>query len=145
MRRINFFLTSKEVGVLFYFIFFNGQVPVWIGLNLTFAFVLRFLFFLFFLFIYFFFVSTAAGDSGYCSWTVAALFLLICHFYRSCGSVNSIQDPQILLFCNFFIKNGFYSTIHILKNYFVTIFSILTKISSIQTDPNRNAEDRFPL
>ena len=40
-------------------------------------------------------------------------------------------NPQILLFSNFFIKNGFYSTIHIFKNYFTTVFSISAKISSI--------------
>ena len=31
-------------------------------------------------------------------------------------------DPQISLFINFFIKNGFHGTIHIFKNYFVTVF-----------------------
>ena len=31
-------------------------------------------------------------------------------------------DPQILLFINFFIKNGSNGTIHIFKNYFVTVF-----------------------
>ena len=33
-------------------------------------------------------------------------------------------DPQILLFSNFFIKNGSHGTIHIFKNYFVTMFSV---------------------
>ena len=31
---------------------------------------------------------------------------------------------QILLFSHFFIKNGSHSTIHILKNYFATVFSV---------------------
>ena len=31
-------------------------------------------------------------------------------------------DPQISLFINFFIKNWSYDTIHIFKNYFVTVF-----------------------
>ena len=31
-------------------------------------------------------------------------------------------DLQILLFNNFFIKNGSHSTIHIFKNYFATVF-----------------------
>ena len=46
-------------------------------------------------------------------------------------------DPQISFFINFFIKNGSYSTIHIFKNYFVTVFSVFSfnKISSIQTHP----------
>ena len=46
-------------------------------------------------------------------------------------------DPQISFFINFFIKNGFHSTIHTFKNYFATVFSVFSfsKISSIQTDP----------
>ena len=56
------------------------------------------------------------------------------------SSVNSAlvhcsRVPQITLFSNFFIKNGFYSTIYIFKNYFVTVFSVSAKISCIQTDP----------
>ena len=34
------------------------------------------------------------------------------------------QDQQTSLFSNFFIKNGSYGTIHIFKNYFITVFSI---------------------
>ena len=44
-------------------------------------------------------------------------------------------DPQILLFSNFFIKNRCSSTIHTFKKYFITVFSISVKISSIQTNP----------
>ena len=33
-------------------------------------------------------------------------------------------DPQISLFSNFFIKNGSHDTIHTLKNYFATMFSV---------------------
>ena len=33
------------------------------------------------------------------------------------------------------IKNGSHSTIHIYKNYFVTIFLVSAKISCIQMDP----------
>ena len=46
-------------------------------------------------------------------------------------------DPQISFFINFFIKNGFQSTIHTFKNYFAAVFSVFSfsKISSIQTDP----------
>ena len=32
------------------------------------------------------------------------------------------MEPQISLFNNFFIKNGFYGTIHTFKNYFTIIF-----------------------
>ena len=42
---------------------------------------------------------------------------------------------QIPLFSNFFVKNEFHGTIYIFKNYFATVFSILAKINSIQTDP----------
>ena len=38
--------------------------------------------------------------------------------------VNNAQftEPQILLFSNFFIKNGFHDIIHTFKNYFTTVF-----------------------
>ena len=42
------------------------------------------------------------------------------------GSVNSISDPQISLFCNFFIKNGFHGTVHTFKNYFAIVFSVFS-------------------
>ena len=42
---------------------------------------------------------------------------------------------QITLFSNFFIKNGSHNTIYTFKNYFATVFSVSTKISSIQTHP----------
>ena len=53
------------------------------------------------------------------------------------GLVHCLRDPQISLFSNFFIKNGFHGTIYTFKNYFTTVFSIFNfnKISSIQTDP----------
>ena len=43
------------------------------------------------------------------------------------------QVPQTSLFNNFFIKNGFYSTIHTFKNYFATVFSVF----SIQFQQNK--------
>ena len=74
---------------------------------------------------------------------------VICKIRKQCmgalfivdkSSVNSAlvhcsRVPQITLFSNFFIKNGFYSTIYIFKNYFVSVFSVSAKISCIQTDP----------
>ena len=36
------------------------------------------------------------------------------------------MDPQISFFINFFIKNGSHSTIHTFKNYFTTVFSVLS-------------------
>ena len=44
------------------------------------------------------------------------------------------MGPQIPLFSNFFIKNGSHDIIHTFKNYFITVFSVSAKISSIQTD-----------
>ena len=43
--------------------------------------------------------------------------------------------PQTTLFSNFFIINGYHSTIYTFKNYFATVFSVSVKISSIQTHP----------
>ena len=51
--------------------------------------------------------------------------------------VHYLRDPQTSLFSNFFIKNGSHSTIHIFKNYFVTMFLVFSKISCIQTDPKK--------
>ena len=47
-------------------------------------------------------------------------------FYQFCGPVNSARDPQISLLSNFFIKIGSHITIHIFKNYFVTVFSVFS-------------------
>ena len=44
--------------------------------------------------------------------------------------------PTNIFFSNFFIKNGSHITIHTFKNYFVTVFSVFSKISGIQTDSN---------
>ena len=57
--------------------------------------------------------------------------------YQFYGSHEQYTDPQISLFNNFFIKNWSHGTIHIFKNYFITVFSVFSfsKISFIQTDP----------
>ena len=52
----------------------------------------------------------------------------------SVGPVHCSRDLQISLFINFFIKNGSHGSIHTFKNYFTTVFSVFSKISSIQTD-----------
>ena len=46
-------------------------------------------------------------------------------------------DSQTSLFSNFFIKNGSHGTIHTFKNYFAIVFSVFSKISSIQTHLKR--------
>ena len=45
--------------------------------------------------------------------------------------VHYSQVSQITLFSNFFIKNESHNTIYTFKNYFVTVFSVSTKISCI--------------
>ena len=40
------------------------------------------------------------------------------------GSVHCSRDPQISFFTKIFIKNESHSTIHIFKNYFVTMFLV---------------------
>ena len=53
----------------------------------------------------------------------------------SMGSMHSLWNSQTSFFNKTFIKNGSHDTIHTFKNYFVTVFSVFSKISSIQTDP----------
>ena len=71
---------------------------------------------------FFFFCTRVCETYGYNSWTVAAKF----DFSHSFQSINAhsalFTDPQISLFSNFFIKNGFHDTIHTFKNYFATVF-----------------------
>ena len=65
------------------------------------------------------------------------LFFLAFHAFQCfpVGLVHYLWDPQTSFFNKIFIKNGSYGTIHIFKNYFVTVFSIFSKISGIQTHP----------
>ena len=53
------------------------------------------------------------------------------------------MDLQITFFNNFFIKNGSHDTIYTFKNYFATVFSVFSflKISSIETDPQKQGDD----
>ena len=59
--------------------------------------------------------------------------------WSNAATVNALfTDPQIPLFRNFFIKNGFHSTIHTFKNYFTTVFSIsVFSFSKNKLNPNR--------
>ena len=113
-------------------------VPVWIQLLLRLRLIFTFRSFFLFFFLFFFFVFTRFG--------VMRLLFMHCSLNSSCKcwlfhSEQCIRalfmDPQILLFSNFFIKNGSHGTIHTFKNYFVTVFSVFSfsKISYIQTDP----------
>ena len=55
----------------------------------------------------------------------------LCH---TSGSRALFIGLTISFFSNFFIKNGSHGIIHIFKNYFAIMFSIFSKINSIQTD-----------
>ena len=45
------------------------------------------------------------------------------YFFQPISAHRALfMDPQISLFSNFFIKNGFHGTIYTFKNYFATIF-----------------------
>ena len=85
---------------------------VWIGLKTQRVCIWRF----------FFFFPRVCETYGYCSWTVAANFDFSCSFQPISAHCALFTDPQILLFSNFFIKNGSHGTIHTFKNYFATVF-----------------------
>ena len=97
-------------------------VPVWIR-RIRFP-LLRFSFF------FFFFFGTRNWRQRllfmYCAWTVAENFDFSTIFSILVGLVYCSLDSQILLFSNFFIKNGSHSTIHLFKNYFVIVFSVFS-------------------
>ena len=95
-----------------------------------------------FLFLFLFFCTRLAQQNWRCA-TVHALFINSSHniwLFNSFSAVSvgymyCLQDPQTSLFSNFFIKNGSHYTIHTFKSYFATVFSIFSKINSIQTHP----------
>ena len=49
------------------------------------------------------------------------------------GLVRCSQDLQTSFFNKTFITNESHNTIHTFKNYFVTVFSVFSKINDIQT------------
>ena len=51
------------------------------------------------------------------------------------GLVHCSWDSQTSFLSNFFIKNGSHGIIHTIKNYFVIMFLVFSKISSIQIGP----------
>ena len=93
--------------------------------------------------LYFFFVLGAVWIHG----TITFVRFPSLFFLASITIVDQVNNKQCThvmfmgsknsLFNNFFIKNGSHNTIHIFKNYFVTVFLIFnfSKINSIQTDP----------
>ena len=110
---------NKRVGYAFEAI---NKESIWIGLNLTSAFCLVFSFF-------FFLVPAALFDQVN---------------YEQCTDVRFIR-PTNSTFQSIFIKNGSYGTIHTFKNYFATVFSVSTKISSIQTNKTRSFWDAIAM
>ena len=75
----------------------------------------RFAFHLFFFFFFFKKIATSG----------------IIHY--SVGLMHCLRDLQTSFFNKTFIKNWSHGTIHIFKNYLVTMFSVFSKISDIQT------------
>ena len=98
---------------------------IWFGLDSAFAFTIAC--WGFFCFNYYIFWSNAA--------TIYVLFIKHkCWLSHREQCIHALfTDPQILLFNNFFIKNGSHGTIHIFKNYFATVFLVFNfnKINSI--------------
>ena len=83
--------------------------------------------------IFFFFFSRVLGQIlllwllfMHGAWTIAAKFNLSNNFQPISAHRALSTDPQISLFCNFFIKNRSHGTIHIFKNYFATVFLIFS-------------------
>ena len=71
-------------------------------------------------FFFFFFALVAIVDQVNSEQCICALFMI----------------PQTSFFSNVFIKNGSHGTIHTVKNYFTTVFSVFSfsKINYIQTN-----------
>ena len=51
------------------------------------------------------------------------------------GLMQCLRDLQTSFFNKIFIKIESHDTIHTFKNYFVTVFSIFSKLSGIQIHP----------
>ena len=68
---------------------------------------------------FFFFFSRVLENAVTVQWTVR----LFNHEQYICALFT---EPQISLFSNFFIKNGFHGTIHTFKNYFTIMFSVFS-------------------
>ena len=76
------------------------------------------------------------GSSALCMGPTTSLTNKFCtEMCLSVGPVHCSRDPQTFFFTQTFIKNEFYCTIHIFKNYFAIVLSVFNKISVIQTDP----------
>ena len=79
--------------------------------------------------------GTISGSRALCTgpttYLTSKYFTGMCH---TSGSRALFTGPTNLFFSYFFIKNRSHGTIYTFKNYFATVFSIFSKINSIQTD-----------
>ena len=92
-------------------------VTVWFAMKPTSTFLLHVVLFFFF----FFFFQPAIVDFVNCEQRICLLFTV----------------PQIILFSNFFIKNGSHNTIYTFKNYFATVFLVsVFSFSKNKLNPN---------
>ena len=92
----------------------NRIVTVWFAMKPMSTFFLH-------VFLFFFFFQPTIVDFVNCEQCICVLFMI----------------PQIILFSNFFIKNGSHNTIYTFKNYFVTVFSVLVfNFSKNKLNPN---------
>ena len=103
----------------------NATIMVQFGLRLFLCLCLCFLFFIFFNQKH---MNTAAsGSRALCTGPTPLSTSTHCPAMAlSVGPLYCLQDPQISLFNNFFIKNGSHNTIHTFKNYFAIIFSVFS-------------------
>ena len=97
----------------------------------------------FLLFIFIFFIEkcisrgilSISGSYALCTGPTTSLSSkILTRMCLSVGPVHYSRDPQTFFFNKTFIKNGSHGTIHTFKNYFVTVFSVFSKISGI-TEP----------
>ena len=97
-------------------------------------------------FAFFFFFSRVLGQIlllwllfMHGAWIVATKFNLSNNFQPISAHRALFTNPQISLFSNFFIKNGFHGTIHTFKIYFATVFFSFqfqfSVFNCIQMDP----------
>ena len=96
---------------------------IWIEIILAFAFA--------FLFLFLFFTrsmnTAASGSRALCMGPTPLSTSTHWPCYSTAsGSRVLFTGPTISIFSNFFIKNWSHDTIHIFKNYFVTMFSVFS-------------------
>ena len=91
-----------------------------------------------FVLFFFFFFSRVLEKRGYCSCTVQWTVTTNVDFSVANSDYVLFMDPQIPLFSNFFIKNGFHGTIYTFKNYFATVISAISfQFQQNKSYPNR--------